>query len=348
MVERLAAGRREHELVRRGEVRVERPPAPRSGARALPARRARAAARSCQPQSLDPATAMPCAHCTRSSIGDVLADGVRPVDRARAVHQRRRARLQRERRAVVPGAEPAERHRQPERARWRPAAPGRSAASTGVSDGLTSVCQWKSGGCSASHESVVAPAAQEALDLAWASVVHPRASACCGQDQHGERRSPPGRGSSRASPRRRRSAWRRCPAGRAAGGAARRACASRRAAGRRRRAGSGALSIALTAPPSRQCGCSCSACPARPSTSTLAPRTFFESLAFDAVTVAPYMGEDSIRPFLEYTGKWTILLGLTSNTGAADFQLQHWKADRCMNPLSANPHYGAQPKISCL
>ena len=57
-------------------------------------------------------------------------------------------------------------------------------------------------------------------------------------------------------------------------------------------------------------------------TSSLYARTFFESLAFDAVTVAPYMGEDSIRPFLEYTGKWTILLGLTSNTGAADFQLQ--------------------------
>jgi orotidine-5'-phosphate decarboxylase len=57
-------------------------------------------------------------------------------------------------------------------------------------------------------------------------------------------------------------------------------------------------------------------------TSTLYARTFFETLSFDAVTVAPYMGEDSIRPFLDYPDKWTILLGLTSNTGAADFELQ--------------------------
>src|ERR1700730_2500263 len=57
-------------------------------------------------------------------------------------------------------------------------------------------------------------------------------------------------------------------------------------------------------------------------TSTLYARAFFETLSFDAVTVAPYMGEDSIRPFLEYKNKWTILLGLTSNTGAADFELQ--------------------------
>ena len=57
-------------------------------------------------------------------------------------------------------------------------------------------------------------------------------------------------------------------------------------------------------------------------TSTLYARAFFETLSFDAVTVAPYMGEDSIRPFLDYKDKWTILLGLTSNAGAADFELQ--------------------------
>jgi orotidine-5'-phosphate decarboxylase len=57
-------------------------------------------------------------------------------------------------------------------------------------------------------------------------------------------------------------------------------------------------------------------------TSTLYARAFFETLSFDAVTVAPYMGEDSIRPFLEYQNKWTILLGLTSNAGAVDFELQ--------------------------
>ncbi|MBS1603430.1 MAG: orotidine-5'-phosphate decarboxylase [Bacteroidetes bacterium] len=57
-------------------------------------------------------------------------------------------------------------------------------------------------------------------------------------------------------------------------------------------------------------------------TSSQYARAFFETLAFDAVTVAPYMGADSVRPFLEYKDKWTILLGLTSNSGAADFELQ--------------------------
>lgn len=51
-------------------------------------------------------------------------------------------------------------------------------------------------------------------------------------------------------------------------------------------------------------------------------KAFFESMNFDAITVAPYMGEDSVKPFLEYENKWTILLGLTSNPGAADFELK--------------------------
>lgn len=51
-------------------------------------------------------------------------------------------------------------------------------------------------------------------------------------------------------------------------------------------------------------------------------KAFFETLPFDSVTVAPYMGEDSIKPFLQYAGKWAIVLGLTSNKGAADFELQ--------------------------
>ena len=55
-------------------------------------------------------------------------------------------------------------------------------------------------------------------------------------------------------------------------------------------------------------------------TSSLYARAFFEQMPFDAVTVAPYMGEDSVRPFLEYKGKWTIVLGLTSNKGSDDFQ----------------------------
>jgi orotidine-5'-phosphate decarboxylase len=49
-------------------------------------------------------------------------------------------------------------------------------------------------------------------------------------------------------------------------------------------------------------------------------QTFFDTLEFDAVTVAPYMGCDSVLPFLEYDGKWVIVLGLTSNRGADDFQ----------------------------
>ena len=48
---------------------------------------------------------------------------------------------------------------------------------------------------------------------------------------------------------------------------------------------------------------------------------FFETFDFDAITVAPYMGEDSVKPFLDYKDKWTILLGLTSNAGAKDFEL---------------------------
>lgn len=52
-------------------------------------------------------------------------------------------------------------------------------------------------------------------------------------------------------------------------------------------------------------------------------KAFFETLPFDAITVSPYMGEDSVKPFLKYAGKWTILLGLTSNPGAADFELKN-------------------------
>lgn len=51
-------------------------------------------------------------------------------------------------------------------------------------------------------------------------------------------------------------------------------------------------------------------------------RTFFHTYPFDSVTVAPYMGKDSVGPFLQFDGKWAIVLGLTSNAGSADFQLQ--------------------------
>jgi len=56
-------------------------------------------------------------------------------------------------------------------------------------------------------------------------------------------------------------------------------------------------------------------------TSSQYAKAFFETMNFDAITVAPYMGEDSVRPFLEYEDKWTIVLGLTSNKGAADFEM---------------------------
>jgi orotidine-5'-phosphate decarboxylase len=56
-------------------------------------------------------------------------------------------------------------------------------------------------------------------------------------------------------------------------------------------------------------------------TSSQYAKAFFENMNFDAITVAPYMGEDSIRPFLEYEDKWTIVLGLTSNKGANDFEM---------------------------
>lgn len=57
-------------------------------------------------------------------------------------------------------------------------------------------------------------------------------------------------------------------------------------------------------------------------TSTQYAKAFFEALPFDSITVAPYMGADSVQPFLEYEGKWAIVLGLTSNKGATDFEMK--------------------------
>ena len=56
-------------------------------------------------------------------------------------------------------------------------------------------------------------------------------------------------------------------------------------------------------------------------TSSMYARTFFEEMNLDSLTVAPYMGEDSVTPFLQYPGKWVILLALTSNKGSHDIQL---------------------------
>ena len=57
-------------------------------------------------------------------------------------------------------------------------------------------------------------------------------------------------------------------------------------------------------------------------TSARYAKAFFEEMSFDSITVAPYMGEDSVKPFTGFDGKWVILLALTSNPGAFDFQTQ--------------------------
>lgn len=82
-------------------------------------------------------------------------------------------------------------------------------------------------------------------------------------------------------------------------------------------------------------------------TSTQYAHAFFETLKFDAITVAPYMGEDSIRPFLEYENKWTIVLGLTSNKGASDFEMvkvgdknQEYLYERVISTASKWGHTG--------
>lgn len=63
-------------------------------------------------------------------------------------------------------------------------------------------------------------------------------------------------------------------------------------------------------------------------TSALYARTFFETYDFDSITVAPYMGYDSLEPFYGYNDKWVIILGLTSNKGSSDFQMQNLKDGR--------------------
>ncbi len=65
-------------------------------------------------------------------------------------------------------------------------------------------------------------------------------------------------------------------------------------------------------------------------TSRMYARAFFEELQADAVTVAPYMGQDSVQPFLDYEGKWTVLLALTSNKSAEDFEMIADKNGHCI------------------
>jgi len=68
-------------------------------------------------------------------------------------------------------------------------------------------------------------------------------------------------------------------------------------------------------------------------TSKMYAQAFFDTMDFDAITVAPYMGEDSVSPFLEYKSKWVILLALTSNKGASDFQLFRRDVGEALNRL---------------
>jgi len=63
-------------------------------------------------------------------------------------------------------------------------------------------------------------------------------------------------------------------------------------------------------------------------TSKMYAKAFFENMPFDAITVAPYMGKDSLEAFLSYEDKWTIILALTSNAGAADFQMLNTENDK--------------------
>lgn len=63
-------------------------------------------------------------------------------------------------------------------------------------------------------------------------------------------------------------------------------------------------------------------------TSQMYAKAFLETLDFDAITVAPYMGEDSVTPFLQYEGKWVVLLALNSNKGAFDFQFFEQEGER--------------------
>jgi orotidine-5'-phosphate decarboxylase len=59
-------------------------------------------------------------------------------------------------------------------------------------------------------------------------------------------------------------------------------------------------------------------------------KAFFENMDFDSITVSPYMGEDSAKPFLKHKGKWVILLALTSNQSSQDFELQHLESGQML------------------
>lgn len=81
-------------------------------------------------------------------------------------------------------------------------------------------------------------------------------------------------------------------------------------------------------------------------TSQMYARAFFEKMDFDAITVAPYMGEDSVTPFLTYENKWVILLALTSNKGAFDFQFTEEKGEKLFEKvLKTSQNWGTNENM---
>ncbi len=82
-------------------------------------------------------------------------------------------------------------------------------------------------------------------------------------------------------------------------------------------------------------------------TSKMYAKTFFENMNFDSVTVSPYMGSDSVEPFLQFKDKWVILLALTSNQGSADFQNITGKDNNMLykNVISISSKWGSDKNI---
>lgn len=83
-------------------------------------------------------------------------------------------------------------------------------------------------------------------------------------------------------------------------------------------------------------------------TSKMYAKAFLENMPFDAITVAPYMGSDSVTPFLSYPGKWVILLALTSNKGAFDFQFieENTSGDKLFEKvLSTSKEWGTKENM---
>ena len=81
-------------------------------------------------------------------------------------------------------------------------------------------------------------------------------------------------------------------------------------------------------------------------TSTYYAKTFFETYGCDSVTIAPYMGEDSVKPFIGFEGKWAIVLGLTSNAGSKDFQMLETKGQKLyLNVIEKVANWGTEENV---